>query len=78
MTDRIFFAALTCCLLIVGIGAIGTATFGFDVRGVAAPSVAAPVRVVQLAPVVIVGKRLAPATAVSRTESAELAAQRVQ
>ena len=71
MTDRIFFAALTCCLLIVGIGAIGTATFGFDVRGVAAQTATAPVRVVQLVPVVIVGKRLAPATAVSRTESAE-------
>ncbi len=78
MTDRIFFAALTGCLLIVGLGAIGTATFGFDVRANATHAAATPVRVVQLVPVVIVGKRLAPTTAVSRTESAEPAAPRVQ
>lgn len=78
MTDRIFFAALNCSLMFVGPGAIGTAMFGFDTRGVATQTAAAPVRVVQLVPVVIVGKRLVPATAVSRTESAEPAAPTVQ
>jgi len=78
MTDRIFFVALTCCLFIVGIGAIGTAAFGFHGRGVATQTATAPVRVGQLAPVLIVGKRLAPATALSRTESAEPAAPSVQ
>jgi hypothetical protein len=78
MTDRIFFAVLTCCLLIVGIGAIGIATRGFDVRGDPIQTAAAKGRVVQLVPVIIVGKRLAPATAVSRTASAEPAAPSVQ
>lgn len=78
MNDRIFFAALTGCLLFVGIGAIGTATFGFDVVGAAARPAATSARVVQLTPVVIVGRRLAPNTDLARTESGDRAARGVQ
>ena len=72
MMDRIFSAALTFCLLAGGTLAIGSAMFGGDQR-----PVAPHVRVVQLERVVIVGKRLAPAT-VATSDATESASQRVQ
>jgi hypothetical protein len=53
MIDRIFFAALTFCLLIAGTLAIGAAMFG------EARVASAEARVVQLERVVVVGKRMA-------------------
>jgi hypothetical protein len=63
MIDRIFFAALTFCLLIAGTLAIGAAMFG------EARSASAGARVVQLERVVIVGKRVAPASAVAEASA---------
>lgn len=62
MIDRIFSAALTFGLLVGGTLAIGSAMFGLDQQASAAQAAPARIRVVQLAPVVIVAKRLAPAT----------------
>lgn len=78
MIDRIFFAALSFCLMVTGALAIGSAMVGVDQPGEAARAAAVPVRIVQLAPVVITAKRLAPATAVAQTGAVEAAAQRVQ
>lgn len=78
MIDRIFSAALTFCLLIAGTLAIGAAMFGLDQRGAAPKAAAAPTRVVQLERVVIVGKRLVPATKVAQADAREPAAARVQ
>jgi len=78
MIDRIFSAALTFGLLIAGTLAIGAAMFGLDRRSVATHAAAAHVRVVQLEPVVITAKRLAPPAKLARTESTEPAASRVE
>ena len=76
MIDRLFTATLTFCMLTGSTIAIGSEMFGIDLRA-AAPKVAtAPVQVVQLERVVIVGKRLAPATALA--QSASETAPRVQ
>ncbi|MEO5698349.1 MAG: hypothetical protein ABIQ60_14585 [Burkholderiaceae bacterium] len=75
MIDRICFTALTFGLLLAGTLVIGSALFGWDSR-TSAPS--AHVRVVQLEPVVIVGKRLAPRAAVATNNSTEPEVQRVQ
>jgi hypothetical protein len=63
MIDRIFFAALTFCLLIAGTLAIGVAMFG------EARSASAQARVVQLERVVVVGKRAAAASAVAQASA---------
>jgi hypothetical protein len=76
MIDRLFTATLTFCLLIAGTLAIGSAMLGTDQRVVAPKAAAAPVQVVQLERVVIVGKRLAPSTDVA--QSASDAAPRLQ
>jgi hypothetical protein len=78
MIDRLFTATLTFCLLIGGTLAIGSAMLGTDQR-VAAPSAAsAPMPTVQLERVVIVGKRLAPATDLAQTDAADTSAPRTQ
>jgi hypothetical protein len=69
MIDRLFTATLTFCLLIAGTLAIGSAMLGTDQRAVAPKAASAPVRVVQLERVVIVGKRLAPAADVAQSDS---------
>lgn len=74
MIDRIFFAALSFCLIVTGASAIGSSAIGTD-RPAAA---AVPVRVVQLERVVVTGKRLAPNTAVAQTGAGDNTAQRVQ
>lgn len=78
MIDRIFFAALSVCLMVTSALAIGSSMVGPDQPGEAACAAAVPVRIVQLAPVVVTAKRLAPATAVAQTGAGETAAQRVQ
>ena len=81
MMDRIFFAAFTFSLLTGGTLAVGSALFGTD------PSAATHARngasalqaeVVQLPRVLVVAKRLAPASTVARTEASEPAAPRAQ
>ena len=69
MIDRLFSALLTFCLLAGGTAAIGSALL--EDR-----HAAAPLQVVTLPPVVVTGKR--PAPAVAKTEALEPAAQRVQ
>jgi hypothetical protein len=65
MIDRTLSAALTFCLLAAGALAIDSVVSGMDRRVAATAS--APVRIVQLERVVIVGKRLAPTTKVAQT-----------
>ncbi|MDE2094740.1 MAG: hypothetical protein KGL99_14330 [Burkholderiales bacterium] len=67
MIDRIFSAALTLCLLAGGTLAIGSAMLGLDRP--AARAASGHARVVQLKPVVIVGKRLAHATTIARGDA---------
>lgn len=78
MIDRYFSAALTLSLLIGGTLAIGSALFGMDRPGAPKSSAHAQARVVQLPTVVIVGKRIQPASEVASTESAGPTAQRLQ
>ena len=78
MIDRIFSAALTFCLLIGGTLAIGSAMFGTERNALAPHTAAALVKLVQLERVVVVGKRLAPASAVATSEANEPATHRVQ
>ena len=77
MIDRIFSAALTFCLLAGGTLAIGSAMLGLDRHAIAPRAAPAAARVVQLEPVVIVGKRVAPSTTVAQTEAAPTS-QRVE
>ena len=74
MIDRIFFVALSLCLIVTGALGIGSSLIGTE-RPAAA---AVPVRIVQLAPVVVTTKRLAPTTAVAHTDPGEATAQRVE
>ena len=78
MIDRFFSAALTFCVLIAGTLAIGSAMLGMDQRVAAPTAASAPVRVVQLERVVIVGKRLTPSREVAQTEAGERSAQHLQ
>ena len=78
MIDRIFFAALSFCLMVTGALAIGASMAGVDQPGAAARAAVVPVRIVQLERVVVTAKRLAPATAVAQTGAGEAAARRVQ
>ena len=65
MIDRIFSAALTFCLLIGGTLAIGSAFVGLDRPAATNPHV----RVVQLEPVVVKAKRLAPPATVALAQT---------
>lgn len=78
MIDRLFSAALTLCLLIGGTLAIGSAMLGLDRHAIAPHATPAAARVVQLEPVVVIGKRVAPGTTVANTDGAEPATQRVE
>ena len=72
MIDRIFTAVLTFALLIGGTLAIGSALFGLDHRSQTTPRV----KVVQLEPVLVIGKRLVASTALAH--GAEAAQPRLQ
>ena len=74
MIDRIFFAALSLCLIVTGALGIGSSLIGTE-RPAAA---AVPVRIVQLAPVVVKTRPLAPRTAVAQTDPGEATAQHVE
>ena len=76
MIDRIFFAALTLCLLIGGTLAIGSEMLGLNDH--AAPRAQSQAQVIQLPRVVITGTRQAATTEVADTERTEPAQQRVQ
>lgn len=78
MIDRICSAALTFCLLIGGTLAIGSALLGLDRTSVSPTSARAQVRVVQLEPVLVTAKRLAPAARLASVTDAEPHAVRQQ
>lgn len=78
MIDRIFSAALTFCLLAGGTLAIGSAMLGLDRHATTAQAAPRNVKVVQLEPVVIVGKRLAPAATVAQAEATPPVSGRVE
>ncbi len=69
MIDRLFTATLTFFMLIGSTLAIGSEMFGIDLNAAAQQTAAAPVQVVHLERVVIVAKRLAPATTVAQNVS---------
>ena len=73
MIDHTFSAALTLGLLLAGSLAIGSALFGLDQPAAAAPARA--VRVVELPPVVVVAKRLAPGATLASSAQAIVSAQ---
>lgn len=77
MIDRIFSAALTLCLLAGGTLAIGSALLGLDRPATAAPAAPSHVRVVQLEPVVVIGKRLAHPTTIAQSDAGAPANPRV-
>lgn len=72
MIDRLFLAALTLCVFLTGVVAIGSALQDN------LPQSAEQMHIVQLERVVVTGKRLAPAAEVAATERNEPATQRAQ
>ena len=78
MIDRIFFAAFTFCLLASGTVFMGSALFGTERSAAASMVTPAPDRAIQLERVVIIGKRLAPATAVAQTATTETSTRQAQ
>ena len=72
MIDRLFLAALTLCVFLTGVVAIGSALKDN------LPQSAEQVRIVQLERVVVTGKRLAPPAEVAVTGRDEPATQRAQ
>ena len=72
MIDRLFLAALTLCVFLTGVVAIGSALQDN------LPQSAEQMHIVQLERVVVTGKRLAPAAEVAATERDEPATQRAQ
>lgn len=72
MIDRLFLAALTLCVFLTGVVAIGSALQD------TLPQSAEQMHIVQLERVVVTGKRLAPAAEVAATERNEPATQRAQ
>lgn len=76
MIDRLFFAALTFCLLTAGTLAAGSAWFE-DGRATSAQAHTA-MQVVQLPMVEVSGKRVDSGTAVALTDSVEPAARKLQ
>lgn len=72
MIDHFFSAALTFCLLCAGTAAIGSLLLE------PAAAKQTQVRVIEPPRVVITAKRLAPSTALARSDPTELAAARVQ
>ena len=78
MIDRYFTAALTFALFIGGTLAIGSELFGMDRPGAHKTALTAQATVVQLPTVVIIGRRIPPASAVASTDLHEPGAQRLQ
>lgn len=78
MIDRYFTAALTFALFIGGTLAIGSELIGMDRPGAPKTALSAQVTVVQLPTVVIIGRRIPPASAVASTDLNEPGAQRLQ
>ena len=78
MIDRYFTAALTFALFIGGTLAIGSELIGMDRPGAPKTALSAQATVVQLPTVVIIGRRIPPASAVASTDLQEPGAQRLQ
>ena len=78
MIDRTFTAALTFALFIGGTLAIGSELIGMDRPGAPKTALSAQATVVQLPTVVIIGRRIQPASAVASTDLKEPGAQRLQ
>ena len=78
MIDRYFTAALTFALFIGGTLAIGSELFGMDRPGAPKTALSAPATVVQLPTVVVIGRRIPPASAVANADTREPGAQRLQ
>lgn len=78
MIDRYFTAALTFALFIGGTLAIGSELFGMDRPGAPKTALSAQATVVQLPTVIVVGRRIHPASAVASTDTKEPSAQRLQ
>jgi hypothetical protein len=78
MIDRYFTAALTFALFIGGTLAIGSELFGMDRPGAHKTTLAAHTTVVQLPTVVVIGRRIPPASAVASTDIQEPGARRLQ
>lgn len=78
MIDRYFTAALTFALFIGGTLAIGSELIGMNRPGAQKTTLTARATVVQLPTVVIIGRRIPPASAVASTDIKEQGAQRLQ
>lgn len=78
MIDRYFTAALTFALFIGGTLAIGSELFDMNHPGARKSTLTAQATVVQLPTVVIIGRRIPPASAVASTDMNEPGAQRLQ
>jgi hypothetical protein len=78
MIDRYFTAALTFALFIGGTLAIGSELFGMDRPGAQKTTLTAQPTVVQLPTVLVIGRRVPPASAVASTDMREPDAQRLQ
>lgn len=78
MIDRYFTAALTFALFIGGTLAIGSELIGMDRPSVQKTALTAQSTVLQLPTVVIIGRRIPPASAVASTDINEPGAQRLQ
>lgn len=78
MIDRYFTAALTFALFIGGTLAIGSELFGMDRPGAPRTALAAQATVVQLPTVVVIGRRIPPASEVASSDLKEPGAQRLQ
>ena len=78
MIDRYFTAALTFALFIGGTMAIGSELFGMGRQAAPKTTLAAQATVVQLPTVVVIGRRIQPASAVASTDTREPGAQHLQ
>jgi hypothetical protein len=78
MIDRYFTAALTFALFIGGTLAVGLELFGMGRPGAHKTTLSAQANVVQLPTVVVIGRRIQPASAVASSDIQEPGAQRLQ
>ena len=78
MIDRIFFAAFMFCLFVGTALAADAAWLALGSADVVAARAPARAQVVQLEPVVVVGKRLAPSATLAQSARFEAPVQRAQ
>ncbi len=78
MIDRYFTAALTLALFVGGTLAIGSELFGAGRPGAPTTALTTQATVVQLPTVVVIGRRVQPASALASINTNEPGAQRLQ